>query len=135
MFGKKIVVALISSVSFTLLVSLLAYTPKDEVPADNYHFGFMELFILYSLYITPIYFTFGIGVSWTIDQYIEKYSEKFRMYVLIGGLIGFLMGVLLFLQETGSDNVLAHLFYFFIGVIASVTFWLIEYIYYRVFNK
>lgn len=135
MFIKKIVVALISSIIFTLLVSLIAYTPKDEVPADTYHFGLIELVVLSSLYITPIYFTLGIGVSWTIDQYIEKNSKKFLVYLFIGGLIGFLIGILLFLQENGSINILAHLFYFSVGVIASLTFWLMDFIYIKVFGK
>lgn len=120
---SKFLAALVSTPILTALISLLRYTPKDEMEPGVYHFAFTELFILYSFYVAPIYFIFGIGVSWTVSQYVDSHVKKLKVYLLSGAGISVLLAIL-----TMYDTVIIPAFplSMLFGAVAAFIFWVIE---------
>lgn len=119
----RLIAAIASSIILTALLSSLIYTPIDEVEPGVYHFRWTELFIINVMYIAPIYLTLGIGVSWTVDQYIRGKFRKLQAYVLSGAGIT----VLIAMVGMQDDVILSALMIsILIGAVAALVYWLVE---------
>jgi len=73
--------ALISSVIFSIIVAATETTPVVEQQTGTYYFSFFELLIMYSLFITPVYFLVGIPWSLLVDILTKKKSLFYNKYL------------------------------------------------------
>ena len=138
-FLRKLIIAILSAIVFSLSLAFYEYTPSAQQQTDVGYFPFDALFVLYFLYSIPIYIIGGIPYSHYVDIYFEKIKfrnevQKYIMYFLlyiVGGL--FIVGILLFISLLIDGEVSGLLIsnVFVLGVCASLLFFHIS----LLFNK
>ncbi|PIC85635.1 hypothetical protein CSV72_12360 [Sporosarcina sp. P20a] len=138
-FLRKLTVAILSAIVFSLSLAFYEYTPSAQRQADVGYFPYDALFVLYFLYSIPIYIVGGIPYSHYVDMYFEKFKfrnevQKYIMYFLLyiaGGL--FIVGILLLISLLIDGEVSGLLIsnVFVLGVCASLLFFHIS----LLFNK
>ena len=86
---KKVIIATIATVCFSLALSIIAYEPKGEQHANTSSMTFFELFILYAKFSGPAYFLSGVGFSLSMDSLQLGFSREMFSYTVGGGVIAF----------------------------------------------
>lgn len=69
---RKIIIALISTVLFSLLMAYLNYVPISERELNVYYNPLWSTAILFSMYSLPVYLIGGISSSYLIDKLVAQ---------------------------------------------------------------
>ncbi|MEH6937532.1 hypothetical protein V7056_06690 [Bacillus sp. JJ664] len=128
---KRIIVASVAAIIFSLIFSFLDYVPVSQRINGTYYFGFFETFIIILIYSSPIYFVAGIPLSIGIEYWHQKYSfnSKYTSYIVKVGMysiVGMIVGALFYiLISQGVSKILySQVFeYILLGLIASNVFY------------
>ncbi|MET3684409.1 hypothetical protein ABID56_002546 [Alkalibacillus flavidus] len=96
---KKLLTAVVSSILFATIFSLVSYVPSSEREPNVYYFGFFETFAFVIIYAGPVYLLVGIPLSIIIDKLTERTnrnSKLLRYFVQLGlySLAGILVGII-----------------------------------------
>ncbi|WML46759.1 DUF1871 family protein [Neobacillus sp. PS3-34] len=85
---KRIFVAFISTLVFSLGLSIYSYTPESESIQGTYSFGVGATFFLNCIYITPVYLLIGVPISFMIDKWFNHCSQSIgiKTYLLKVGM-------------------------------------------------
>ncbi|PIC67236.1 hypothetical protein CSV71_05580 [Sporosarcina sp. P21c] len=142
-FPRKLLIAILSAIVFSLSLAFNEYTPLAKQQADVGYFPYDALFVLYFLYSIPIYIVAGIPYSHYVDIYFDKFTfrnevQKYSMYFLIyivGGLVivGILLLTSLLIDGDISGLLLSNIF--ILGVFASLLFFHISLLFNKVLKK
>lgn len=95
---QKLLIALVSAVVLSTIISVIAYTPISERLADSSYTSFGGLMLLNLLYSVPVFAIGGVSASYLIEKLVAKislfdkytYFPNFLLYALAGVLVGFL---------------------------------------------
>jgi cation transporter-like permease len=95
---KRLLVALLSSVLFSLVFSLFSYTPESQRSPDTYYFGIWETFFFTVIYVTPIYLIIGMPISFVIDKWFKKKWEtkSYLLKVAIYSIVSLIPALIVF---------------------------------------
>lgn len=132
---EKFFITIITSILFSLALALAlySYTPISKQFDNTDYTSFGELFFIYFLYSSPIFFIFGTTFSLIIEIYFAgnlvqnrflRYVIHFSLYAASGFLtISFFEIVLLF-----SQNDLQAIPLFILGICGSLLFFHISFL-------
>ncbi|WP_042142771.1 hypothetical protein [Paucisalibacillus sp. EB02] len=122
MFKRKVIVALFSTIVFSLILAYIDYTPVSErLPDTSYGSFFSPIPFLIILTGVP-YILGGIPVSMLIDKYVDKLIVKLPLYLMGGYIVGVITMVISFGTFSFSPEFLWLGIY---GVVASLIFFVI----------
>ncbi|TQS75069.1 hypothetical protein DX933_09975 [Ornithinibacillus gellani] len=88
MLKRRIIVALLSAMIFSLTLAYISYTPIAEREANAWYDSFGAFIQIYLLFSVPAYLLGGVPISLYIDKYIEKGLMKLFLYLAGGFLVG-----------------------------------------------
>ena len=137
MILNKIIVATFATLIWCLLLSVIGYTPKGDQEANTSYMTFMENFVLYLIFIGPMFLTIGILFSIVVEELKNKSIFKtISTYVIGGGIIGFLFYLLIVVMQANS-NILSSGVIIFIsyGASSALFFYGIQIILKPLFSK
>lgn len=90
MIKRKVYVALLSTIIFSIMLAYIMYTPISDRHPDTWYDSFGAP-IPFLLCITGVaYLLGGIPVSLFIDKYIDKEILKLPLYLIAGFIVGVL---------------------------------------------
>ena len=113
MILKKIIVATFATLIWCILLSVIGYTPNGEQGSNTSNM-FMENFVLYLIFIAPLFLTVGILFSIVVEMKYKSIFKTIVTYIIGGGIIGFLFYLLIVVMQENS-NILSS------GVILSIS--------------
>jgi hypothetical protein len=120
LFKRRVIVALLSTVVFSLILAYIDYTPVSERLPDTSYGSFFSP-IPFLIIITGVpYILGGIPISMLIDKYVDKLIVKLPLYLMGGYMVGVLNLVISF--ETFALGMLWLGIY---GVAGSLIFFII----------
>jgi hypothetical protein len=104
MLFKKFVVAIAASIIFSLILSLIDYTPLAERDENVLYNSFPSLLAMGTLYITPFFLILGIPLSMVWDIFLSKGKTRNRtrnyllsvFYYAMSGVVVSLLLLLVF---------------------------------------
>lgn len=138
-FLKKILIAVLSTLIFSLGFAFLVYVPSSEQHAGVGYSSFIGLFIIYLIYSAPIYLIGGTLYSYFVDVCFDKihfnnkllkYIIYFFIYIAGGVLVVGLLLIIIFLVDGHlADLLISRVF--LVGSLASLLFFHVS----LVFNK
>jgi len=137
MLLKKIIVATSATLIWCLLLSVVGYILQGEQQPNTSNMTFMGNFVLYLIFIAPMFLTVGILFSIVVDELKNKSIFKtIFTYVIGGGIIGFLYYLLIVVMQANS-NILSREVIGFIsyGATSALFFYGIQIILKPLFNK
>lgn len=138
-FLKKILIAVLSTLIFSLALAFLVYIPPSEQQAGVGYSSFIGLFIIYLIYSSPIYLIGGTLYSYFVDVCFDKihfnnellkYIIYFFIYIAGGLLVVGLLLIIIFLVDGHLADLLIFRV-FLVGSLASLLFFHVS----LVFNK
>ena len=137
MILKKIIVATFATLIWCLLLSVVGYLLQGEQEPNTSYMTFMGHFVLYLIFIAPVFLTIGILFSIVVDEIKNKSIFKtIFTYVIGGGIIGFLYYLLIVIMQANS-NILSSGVILFIsyGASSALFFYVIQIILKPLFSK
>ncbi|MBO8165028.1 MAG: hypothetical protein H0Z34_15185 [Brevibacillus sp.] len=128
---RKIIVALLSSVVFSLSLAVAAYTPAFEREPNTYYFSFLSLVMIYLTYAAPVYLLGGVPCCILIDMVernmnISHVFRKYFFHIAAYTIAGMLTTFIFLLVLSGGkvfDELLDSSGFFLFGVIASLLYY------------
>lgn len=120
MLKRRIIIALLSAIIFSLVLSYISYTPIAEREPNSWYESFGSTLTLYLIFSVPAYLLGGIPISLYIDKFVEKEIIKLVLYLLGGFLVGIATIVISFM--TVSFELL---WYGVVGLFASLLFYIL----------
>lgn len=130
---RKIIIALISTVLFSLLMAYLNYVPISERELNVYYNPLWSTAILFSMYSLPVYLIGGISSSYLIDKLVAKktfhsswnrYLTELFAYLVLGIVAAFLYLIIMTIVDDKTDLITDSLLQFMtLGFIAFLIFY------------
>lgn len=120
MLKKRVIVALLSAIIFSIILSYISYTPISEREPNTWYESFGSLVTVYLLFSVPAYLLGGVPVSLFIDRYVKKGIIKLLFYLIAGFFVGVATIVISFM--TVALEVLS---YGVLGLCASLLFFVL----------
>jgi hypothetical protein len=126
---KKIFVAITAGIIFSVILSVVDYTPLSERNENVYYYSFPALVAGGILYIVPLFLFLGIPISILLDFYKSKLNadNKVKQYLLsvfsyaLGGVVVTLL-LLVLIQGGRVSSVSAFLAVLWSVILASQLF-------------
>ena len=91
LLSRKLSAALLSSLSFGIILGLFFMITTDTQEPDVYYFGFFEIIMVYVYYTMPAYVLLAIPFSIFIDKYRKtadlSYFKKSILYSFAGIIV------------------------------------------------
>ncbi len=136
MILKKFIVAIFATLIWCSLLSAIGYTPKGEQGPNTSYMTFMEYFILYLIFIAPMFLTVGILFSIVVEMKNKSIFKTIFTYVMGGGIIGFLFYLLIVIMQA-SSNILSSgvMLSIILGASSALFFYGIEILLKPLFSK
>lgn len=94
---RRIIVALLSAIIFTLILSYISYTPVTEREPNTWYESFGSFVQIYLLFSVPAYLLGGVPISLYIDKHVKKGIIKLFLYLLGGFFVGVVTIVISFM--------------------------------------
>lgn len=88
MLKRRVIVALLSAIIFSLILSYISYTSISEREPNSWYGSFGSLVTVYLIFSVPAYLLGGVPVSLYIDKYVKKGIIKLLFYLLAGFFVG-----------------------------------------------
>ncbi|HET7581050.1 MAG TPA: hypothetical protein VFK33_17360 [Bacillales bacterium] len=100
---RRVIVALIAIVLFSLILAIWSYVPVAERNPDTYYAPFGSYIPVFLMFLAPAYFLGGIPISMLIDRFVKNKGLQPIFYILAG----FVTGLFVYLIFAGlvSDSV------------------------------
>jgi len=117
---RRIIIALLSAIIFSLILSYISYTPIAEREPNSWYESFGSTLTVCLIFSVPAYLLGGIPISLYIDKFVKKEIIKLVFHLLGGFLVGIAMTVISFM--TVSFELL---WYGVIGLFASSLFYIL----------
>lgn len=117
---RRVIVALLSALIFSLIFSFISYTPVAEREPNTWYDSFSAFFQVYLMFSVPAYVLGGVPVSLYVDRYVKKGIIKLLLYLLSGFFVGVAIIVISFMTVT-----LEVLWYGVVGLFASLIFFIL----------
>lgn len=120
MLKRRIIVALLSAIIFSLFLSYISYTPVVEREPNSWYEAFGSTLILFLIFSLPAYLLGGIPVSLYIDKFVKNKMIKLLLYLLGGFLVGIATIMISFMVFSFE------LFWYgLVGIFASLLFYIL----------
>ena len=104
MLLKKVIVATFATLIWCLLLSVVGFILQGGQEIGTSYMSFMGNFVLFLIFIAPMFLTVGILFSIVVDEMKNKSIFKtIFTYVLGGGIIGFLYYLLIVVVQANSN--------------------------------
>src|SRR5690625_1383371 len=94
---KRIVIALLSAVIFSFIMSYISYTPMAGREANAWYESFNSFVQVYLIFSVPAYLLGGVSVSFYVVKYVEKEMIRLPLYLLGGVFLGVAVIVISFM--------------------------------------
>lgn len=120
MLKKRIYIALLSAIIFSLLFSYLSYTPIAAREPNSWYESFGASFQVYLLFFIPAYLLGGVPISLYINKHLQSEIIKLPIYLLGGFLVG-VTTILISFMTLGLEL----LKYGLVGSFASLLFYIL----------
>lgn len=120
---KRITVALLSAILFSLILSYISYTPFAEREPNSGYESFGSFIRFYLLFSVPVYLFGAIPLSYLIDKHVEKELVKLPLYVL-GGFFAGIITIMISFMAFGVELLMYGAVGAFAGFIFFVLMWL-----------
>ncbi|MFC4404450.1 hypothetical protein [Gracilibacillus xinjiangensis] len=117
MLVKRLVVALLSTVIFSLVLAYMIYTPVSERHSNTWYDPFGAPVPTLLLITGLAYLLGGIPASLLIDKYVEKRIIKLPLYLSSGFIVGIITIISSF-----KTILLESLWYGIYGLVGSLIF-------------
>lgn len=88
-FGK-LFTAILATLSLCLLLSVIGYTAQAKQEPNTYYMAFTEVFVIYLIFIAPMFLTVGILFSIIVDSKVKGILKTILSYLIGGGIFGLL---------------------------------------------
>ncbi|MBP1990321.1 hypothetical protein [Paenibacillus eucommiae] len=100
MFSRKLLSAYFTSILFILYFALNAMKTQSADPSSIEHFSGWS--VTFAMFIIPIVFVYGIGISYLADLLGQKWEMKpttsvilsFLIHIAMGALFGMMLGLI-----------------------------------------
>lgn len=123
MLKKRILIALLSAILFSLILSYISYTPLTEREPNSGYGSFGSFIWFYLLFSIPVYLFGAIPLSFFIDKHVEKELVKLPLYVLGGFFVG-IITIMISFMAIGLELLKYGAVGAFAGFIFFVLMWL-----------
>lgn len=126
---RRIIVALLSTVIFSLIIAYIWYTPLSEREPNTWYDPFGSIMTILIMFSAPAYLLGGVPISFYIDKYVEKEIIKLPIYLLSGFAVGIItiviaaMAVALEVLWFGIYGSFASLIFFVLMLLTSRIKW------------
>src|SRR5690625_3030105 len=117
---RRIIIALLSAIIFSLILSYISYTPIAEREPNSWYESFGSTLTVCLIFSVPAYLLGGIPISLYIDKFVKKEIIKLVFHLLGGFLVGIAMTVISFMTV-----LIVILWYSVISIFASFLFTLL----------
>lgn len=88
MFKRRIMIALSSTVIFSIILAFIMYTPISDRQSNTWYDPLSAPLPFLLLITGAAYVLGGVPVSTLIDKYVEKAIIKLPFYILAGFIVG-----------------------------------------------
>lgn len=105
MISKKLLIAIISTLSLSLVASIVFHTPVTKQEPNVGYMSFSGYFMIFLIMIAPVICTAGILFSIIVDKRIKGISKMILSYLAGGVILGFIY-YLLFLSFQSNFNLI-----------------------------
>ena len=120
MLKRRIIVALLSAIILSLILSYISYTPIVDRESNIRYESFGSTLPVFLIFFLPAYLLGGLPISLYIDKFVEKEFIKLIFYLLGGFLAGIATIVISFMVISFEL-----LWYGAVGVFASLLFYVL----------
>lgn len=132
---KKVIIAILATVGLCLLLSIIGYTPKGEQELNSSYMTFSGLFVLYLLFVAPMFLTVGILFSIVIDRKVKDIFKTIVSYIVGGGIFAWLYYLLIVGNQANSTINDGILLFVGLGTLSSLLFYGIQLVLQPLFIK
>ena len=134
--GKKLIVAIIATLSLSLVASIVFHTPVSRQDPNVGYLSFSGYFMLFLLMIAPVIFTAGIIFSILVDRKVKGISKSIPSYIVGGAILGFIYYLVILSFQSGFNLLLdGTILFTIIGGITALWFLVVQIITEPLFNK
>ncbi|MDI2589098.1 hypothetical protein OR571_18840 [Psychrobacillus sp. NEAU-3TGS] len=137
---KRILIAVISTVLFSISLAIFVYTPASNREPDSSYNSLLGLFTIYALFSGPVFVIAGIIWSFIFDKISRKYLTrskryftKFILYIIAG-----LGSTVIFLFIISNGKIISNtetFSFLLLGIIASLLYYHLLIIWQFLFKK
>lgn len=120
---RRIIVALLSAIIFSLILSYISYTPIAEREPNTWYESFGSFVQIYLLFSIPAYLLGGVPISWYMDRQVNGGIIQLLFYLLGGFLVG--IATILISFMTVSFELLG---FGVLGLFASLLFYMLMFL-------
>ena len=134
LLSRKFSVALLSSLSFGIIIAFFFMITTDTQEPNVYYFGFFEVILIYVYYTIPTYVLLAIPFSIFIDKYRKTASLSYYKKSILYSITGIIAAITYYSFMGGSlpegwkllllfavyGLISANLFLIFLKVIAKI---------------
>ena len=120
---KKIVIALLSAVIFSLIMSYIEYTPVPKRDPDIWYTSFYSFVLVFLMFSGPAYLFGVVPISLYIDKYVKREYIKLPLYLFGGFIIGIISSIIFFRSVTSEFWI-----YGVLGSFASLIFFVLMFL-------
>lgn len=102
LLSRKISAALLSSLSFGIIIAFFFMTTIDAQEPDVYYFDFIEVILIYVFYSIPAYVLLAIPFSIFIDKYRKTASLSYYKKSILYSIAGIIAAIICYSFMGGS---------------------------------